>query len=124
MKTERQRPQFPVNDDILLAEEILVVLPSSRQPTRMLLGAALPVLYELIHQKRAFEIRRLNQDVLASFDGESYSGRAEILTTIRPVVAYMEKFANAIGAAVAESLYSTIRADILAELQNKVDRHP
>jgi len=123
MKTERQQPLPPLRDDILLAEEVLI-MRRTHAPARMLLVPALLTVTEFVHRKEQFEIRRLNQDLLCTFDGENYTGRIEILTVLRPVADYMNQFSHKLGAAVAHELKPVLRAQILQELDAATPPRP
>lgn len=109
MKTERMQPLPEIRDEVLLAEEVLVVRPS-RPPRRMLAACALAALPELLQRKQPFELRRLNQDLLANFDGETIHGRPDVVEPLTSINKYMEMIVRNLSVEIAKRVSAELQA--------------
>jgi hypothetical protein len=74
---------------LLVSDEVLV-LRSGYDPYRMLIGLALVRLPGLIDARAPFEVRGLDQTVLATFDGETIKGRPEIIASLKPISSFLD----------------------------------
>ena len=88
MRTESRRPLTPAPASLLLSDEVLVLRPGY-EPYRMLIALALVRLPALIDSGAPFEVRGLDQSTLATFDGETLKGRAEIIASLKPISKFL-----------------------------------
>lgn len=92
MKTQPMKPLLAVRDDLLLTEEVLVRVPQKER--RYLLGHAVTLITSLKQAGVPFEMRRLNQDLLASFDGTEFSANPEVVALVNDLSGFLDQFAN------------------------------
>jgi hypothetical protein len=96
MKTDPMRPLASAHSDLLLAEEVLLSQPNTQQGRRVLLSFALVFMANALRAKAPFDLRRLDDTLLAQFDGIELTARAEITVSLAPVGTFLEHFSQEI----------------------------
>jgi len=104
MKTEPRRPLVAVRDDLLLSEEVLLHQPHTQQRRRVMLPFALVFMANAVRAKVPFELRRLDDTLLAQFNGSELEARSEIAVSLPPVGIFLEQFSQAIADQLLERL--------------------
>jgi len=104
MMTEPRRPLLTVRDDLLLSEEVLLHQPHTQQRRRVMLPFALVFMANAVRAKVPFELRRLDDTLLAQFNGSELEARSEIAVSLPPVGIFLEQFSQAIADQLLERL--------------------
>jgi len=107
MKTSPLPAPIIHRDDLLISDEVILTNLRTGESQRLLLPVALVVIANCVHVKTPFELRKLNQELLASFDGNELEGRAEVLTPLPILDNYLENFGNSIS----QQLLARLRAE-------------